>query len=111
MQTEKSEGKKSKSVLYKTAVRAKNKEVEAKLVDQFSSGRLYAVIASRPGQSGRCDGYVLEGKELVRPTRHCTRHSSRRSHVPACRSSTSRSSRRRRASRRSRYFKDDNKGP
>ncbi len=32
--------------------------------DQFSSGRLYAKIASRPGQSGRCDGYILEGKEL-----------------------------------------------
>ena len=23
-----------------------------------------ACIASRPGQSGRCDGYILEGKEL-----------------------------------------------
>lgn len=23
-----------------------------------------ACISSRPGQSGRCDGYVLEGKEL-----------------------------------------------
>ena len=23
-----------------------------------------ARIASRPGQSGRCDGYILEGKEL-----------------------------------------------
>jgi small subunit ribosomal protein S8e len=30
----------------------------------FSSGRLYACISSRPGQSGRCDGYILEGKEL-----------------------------------------------
>ena len=27
-------------------------------------GRLYAKITSRPGQSGRADGYVLEGKEL-----------------------------------------------
>ena len=23
-----------------------------------------ACVSSRPGQSGRCDGYILEGKEL-----------------------------------------------
>jgi hypothetical protein len=28
------------------------------------SGRLLARVSSRPGQSGRCDGYLLEGKEL-----------------------------------------------
>ena len=28
------------------------------------TGRVLAAIASRPGQSGRADGYVLEGKEL-----------------------------------------------
>lgn len=38
--------------------------VESQVDDQFSVGRLYACISSRPGQSGRCDGYVLEGKEL-----------------------------------------------
>ncbi|CAF3941112.1 unnamed protein product, partial [Rotaria sp. Silwood1] len=27
-------------------------------------GRVLACIASKPGQCGRCDGYVLEGKEL-----------------------------------------------
>jgi small subunit ribosomal protein S8e len=32
---------------------------------QFTTGRLYAVVTSRPGQCGRCDGYVLEGKELA----------------------------------------------
>ena len=32
--------------------------------DQFSTGRLLACIASRPGQCGRVDGYILEGKEL-----------------------------------------------
>ncbi|KAG5221030.1 ribosomal protein [Salix suchowensis] len=31
---------------------------------QFAAGRLYAAISSRPGQSGRADGYILEGKEL-----------------------------------------------
>lgn len=34
------------------------------LEDQFAVGRLYACISSRPGQCGRCDGYILEGKEL-----------------------------------------------
>ncbi|KAG2216909.1 hypothetical protein INT45_001838, partial [Circinella minor] len=38
--------------------------VDQLLDDQFAAGRLYARIASRPGQSGRCDGYILEGKEL-----------------------------------------------
>ena len=32
--------------------------------DQFVSGRVLACVSSRPGQSGRCDGYLLEGKEL-----------------------------------------------
>jgi small subunit ribosomal protein S8e len=34
------------------------------VVDQFAAGRLYASITSRPGQCGRCDGYILEGEEL-----------------------------------------------
>ena len=29
-----------------------------------SLGRVLASISSRPGQCGRSDGYVLEGKEL-----------------------------------------------
>ena len=33
--------------------------------EQFPTGRLYAVLSSRPGQSGRADGYVLEGPELA----------------------------------------------
>ncbi len=45
-----------------------NKTAEAKidllLETQFAAGRLYASVASRPGQSGRADGYILEGKEL-----------------------------------------------
>ena len=31
---------------------------------QIAGGRLLAAIASRPGQCGRADGYILEGKEL-----------------------------------------------
>jgi len=34
------------------------------LKEHLSVGRLYACIASRPGQSGRADGYILEGREL-----------------------------------------------
>ncbi|CAI7879151.1 unnamed protein product [Closterium sp. NIES-54] len=39
-------------------------KLDPHLEDQFAAGRLYACIASRPGQCGRCDGYILEGKEL-----------------------------------------------
>jgi len=39
-------------------------KIDPLLEHQFASGRLYAAIASRPGQSGRADGYILEGKEL-----------------------------------------------
>lgn len=39
-------------------------KVDTLLESQFSAGRLYASISSRPGQSGRADGYILEGKEL-----------------------------------------------
>jgi small subunit ribosomal protein S8e len=46
------------------SLRQKTRELEPALAEQFLSGRLYAAISSRPGQSGRCDGYVLEGKEL-----------------------------------------------
>merc|ERR1712032_1060830 len=56
--------KKSRSVEKKVAARAATAAVDPLLNDQFNAGRLYAVISSRPGQSGRCDGYILEGKEL-----------------------------------------------
>lgn len=39
-------------------------KIDPLLETQFAAGRLYAAISSRPGQSGRADGYVLEGKEL-----------------------------------------------
>ena len=44
-----------------------NKELLDKLGRFFefmNKGRMYACITSRPGQSGRADGYLLEGKEL-----------------------------------------------
>lgn len=39
--------------------------VDAALEEQFGTGRLLACVSSRPGQVGRCDGYVLEGEELL----------------------------------------------
>jgi len=39
-------------------------KLDQHLDDQFVGGRLLACVSSRPGQSGRCDGYILEGKEL-----------------------------------------------
>ncbi|CAL1707730.1 unnamed protein product [Somion occarium] len=44
--------------------RKKDAKIDPLLESQFAAGRLYAAISSRPGQSGRADGYVLEGKEL-----------------------------------------------
>merc|ERR1712014_14546 len=44
--------------------RQKDAKVEQGLTDQFMTGRVLASISSRPGQCGRSDGYVLEGKEL-----------------------------------------------
>ena len=58
-------GKKSDRVLRKIAAKQKNRSLEKVLDHQFASGRLYAKITSRPGQSGRCDGYILEGPELA----------------------------------------------
>merc|ERR1712062_462341 len=44
--------------------RKKVAKVEPALEEQFGAGRVLAAISSRPGQSGRADGYILEGKEL-----------------------------------------------
>lgn len=40
-------------------------KIENAVEKQFEAGRLYAAVSSRPGQSGRCDGYILEGEELA----------------------------------------------
>merc|ERR1712226_258745 len=54
----------SKSVKAKIMKRREGRTVDPKLDEQFSTGRVFACISSRPGQSGRADGYILEGKEL-----------------------------------------------
>lgn len=63
---EEEEKKKSKSIEKKQAERLKaSGKIENALERQFDTGRLFAVVSSRPGQSGRCDGYILEGEELA----------------------------------------------
>jgi len=58
------EVKKSSHVKRVLEERKKEAKLDPLLESQFQAGRLYAVISSRPGQSGRADGYILEGKEL-----------------------------------------------
>merc|ERR1719453_2151833 len=58
------ETKKSGHVLAKLKHRAAAQKLDEALAEQFNSGRLLAAISSRPGQSGRSDGYILEGEEL-----------------------------------------------
>ncbi|KAE8733861.1 40S ribosomal protein S8 [Hibiscus syriacus] len=54
--------KKSNHVLRKLEKRQQNRKLDSHIEDQFSSGRLLACISSRPGQCGRADGYILDGK-------------------------------------------------
>ncbi|CAO1630940.1 unnamed protein product [Sympodiomycopsis kandeliae] len=56
--------KKSHHVTRKLEGRAKDSKLDPLVEQQFGAGRLYAAISSRPGQSGRADGYILEGSEL-----------------------------------------------
>ena len=60
-----SEGvQRSKHVQRKLKTRNQDRKLDPLLDDQFATGRLYACISSRPGQCGRADGYILEGREL-----------------------------------------------
>jgi len=65
----KDEVKKSGHTLARIKSRQKDRKLEQGIDDQFSSGRMYACVSTRPGQVGRCDGYILEGKELEFYTR------------------------------------------
>jgi len=55
---------KSKRALDRVEERKKSRVIDPKVAEQFNQQRLLACIGSRPGQSGRADGYILEGKEL-----------------------------------------------
>jgi small subunit ribosomal protein S8e len=56
---------KSEKVRAKFTSRQQHRKLESAIDAQFASGRILAKITSRPGQTGRCDGYILEGTELV----------------------------------------------
>ncbi|KAI5983967.1 ribosomal protein S8e/ribosomal biogenesis NSA2 [Pisolithus albus] len=56
--------KRSNHLQRKLEERRKDSKIDPLLEQQFVAGRLYACISSRPGQCGRADGYILEGKEL-----------------------------------------------
>merc|ERR1712196_304180 len=61
----KEEEKRSNHVICKQKYRESKQKLDPLVDEQFQSGRLLACIASRPGQSGRADGHVLEGEELT----------------------------------------------
>mmetsp|Transcript_28315 Transcript_28315/g.76272 ORF Transcript_28315/g.76272 Transcript_28315/m.76272 type:complete len:205 (-) Transcript_28315:308-922(-) len=61
---DKADEKQSNSVQKKIAARQRDLFIDPNLNSQFDTGRLLACISSRPGQCGRADGYILEGKEL-----------------------------------------------
>ncbi|OIT34610.1 PREDICTED: 40S ribosomal protein S8-like [Nicotiana attenuata] len=56
--------KKSNHVQRKLQKRQQDRKIDPHIEEQFASGRLLAAILSRPGQCGRADRYILEGKEL-----------------------------------------------
>jgi len=56
---------KSPQVAKKLKARQVDRTLDPALDAQFASGRVLAKVSSRPGQTGRCDGYILEGKELA----------------------------------------------
>jgi len=55
----------SKQIAKKFKGRQADRVMDPALDSQFASGRVFAKVSSRPGQTGRCDGYILEGKELA----------------------------------------------
>ncbi|KAH8498914.1 hypothetical protein Peur_074074 [Populus x canadensis] len=58
------EVKQSNHVQRKLEKRQQIRKLDPHIEEQFGGGRLLASISSRPGQCGRADGYILEGKEL-----------------------------------------------
>lgn len=56
---------KSAKVADKLKKRQNGRTLQSEVDHQFASGRILAKISSRPGQTGRCDGYILEGPELA----------------------------------------------
>jgi len=61
---EEEETKLSERVARKWSKRVAERDLDPVLAKFLIQGRLYASLSSRPGQSGRADGYILEGREL-----------------------------------------------
>lgn len=64
--TKKADSKKAdpKDKTAKFIKRRAETKIESRIQDQIGKNQILACISSRPGQSGRADGYILEGKEL-----------------------------------------------
>merc|ERR1719217_1537038 len=61
-ETEKARAANKKSSHVKAKLKGRKPgKLEQKISDQFNQNNLLACISSRPGQSGRLDGYILEG--------------------------------------------------
>eukprot|EP00993_Chasmostoma_nieuportense_P001807 NODE_2655_length_1125_cov_1986.520040_g2533_i0.p1 GENE.NODE_2655_length_1125_cov_1986.520040_g2533_i0~~NODE_2655_length_1125_cov_1986.520040_g2533_i0.p1 ORF type:complete len:324 (+),score=51.72 NODE_2655_length_1125_cov_1986.520040_g2533_i0:77-1048(+) len=54
----------SKTKKHNWHVRSKTRNLPRYMKQQILTGKILAKISSRPGQVGRADGYLLEGKEL-----------------------------------------------
>jgi len=55
----------SGALLKKWRLRNVTRVLEAAISEQFEKGRLFAKVATSPGQVGSADGYILEGEELA----------------------------------------------
>lgn len=53
------EATKTEGAKKKFEERAKDRVIDPKVAEEFNQQRLLACISSRPGQSGRADGYIL----------------------------------------------------
>merc|ERR1712032_588419 len=57
--------KRSRKAQRNVGANRKHRKLNSEIEDQLRQGRILASIASRPGRSGRADGYILEGPELT----------------------------------------------
>merc|ERR1740139_1364287 len=62
--------KTKKDVAATAKFRRINTTIESAIQNSMNNGSIMCRITSRPGQMGRCDGLILEGKELEFYTRH-----------------------------------------
>ena len=56
---------KSKYTIAKLQKRQESIVDQKEVIEQLAAGKILACVSSRPGQSGRADGYILEDEELA----------------------------------------------